>query len=139
MVNIPRLLDMTLELLLLFPQSMEIQNFLWKFYKFSRKLAFHSQSIPDLWGSAFLYLFLLYTIESQCTLQLYLQFPGQGDGALNRIENTMCFQYSVQLYVQFSSVIQLCPTLQPHGIQHSRPPCPPPTPGVYSNSCPLSQ
>ena len=60
MVNIPRLLDMTLELLLLFPQSMEIQNFLWKFYKFSRKLAFHSQSIPDLWGSAFLYLFLLY-------------------------------------------------------------------------------
>ena len=27
---------------------------------------------------------------------------------------------------------------QPHGLQHSRPPCPSPTPGVYSNSCPLS-
>ena len=26
----------------------------------------------------------------------------------------------------------------PHGLQHSRPPCPSPTPGVYSNSCPLS-
>lgn len=89
MVNIPHLLDMTLELLLL-PQSMEIQNFLWKFYKISRKLAFYSQSIPDLWGSAFLHLFLFYTIESQCTLQLYLQFPGQGDGALNHTENTMC-------------------------------------------------
>ena len=27
----------------------------------------------------------------------------------------------------------------PHGLQHARPPCPSPTPGVYSNSCPLSQ
>ena len=27
-------------------------------------------------------------------------------------------------------------SLQPHESQHSRPPCPSPTPGVYSNSCP---
>ena len=26
-----------------------------------------------------------------------------------------------------------------HGLQHTRPPCPSPTPGVYSNSCPSSQ
>ena len=25
----------------------------------------------------------------------------------------------------------------PHGLQHASPPCPSPTPGVYSNSCPL--
>ena len=30
-------------------------------------------------------------------------------------------------------------SLQSHGLQHPRPPCPLPTPGVYSNSCPLSQ
>ena len=30
-------------------------------------------------------------------------------------------------------------SLRPHGLQHSRPPCPSPTPGVYSNTCPLSQ
>ena len=30
-------------------------------------------------------------------------------------------------------------SLQPHGLQHARPPCPSPTPEVYSNSCPLSQ
>ena len=30
-------------------------------------------------------------------------------------------------------------SLWPHGLQHTRPPCPSPTPGVYSNSCPLSQ
>ena len=26
-----------------------------------------------------------------------------------------------------------------HGLQHARPPCPSPTPGAYSNPCPLSQ
>ena len=30
-------------------------------------------------------------------------------------------------------------SLQPHGLQHARPPCPSPTPEVYSNSCPLSR
>ena len=30
-------------------------------------------------------------------------------------------------------------SLQPHESQHSRPPCPSPTPGVHSNSRPLSQ
>ena len=41
--------------------------------------------------------------------------------------------------VQFSTVAQLCPSLQPHGLWHARLPCPPPTPGACSNSCPLSQ
>ena len=30
-------------------------------------------------------------------------------------------------------------SLQPHGLQHASPPCPSPTPGVYSDSCPLSR
>ena len=29
-------------------------------------------------------------------------------------------------------------SLWPHGLPHTRPPCPSPTPGVYSNKCPLS-
>ena len=29
--------------------------------------------------------------------------------------------------------------LWPRGLQHARPPCPSPTPGVYPNPCPLSQ
>ena len=32
----------------------------------------------------------------------------------------------------FSSVAQSCLTLRPHGLQHTRPPCPSPTPRVYS-------
>ena len=39
--------------------------------------------------------------------------------------------------VQFSSVMSS--SLQPHGPKHARPPCPPPTHGVHSNLCPLSQ
>ena len=30
-------------------------------------------------------------------------------------------------------------SLWPHGLQHARLPCPSPTPGAYSNSCPLSR
>ena len=33
---------------------------------------------------------------------------------------------------QFSSVAQSCLTLQPHGLQHARLPCPSPTPGLQS-------
>ena len=43
------------------------------------------------------------------------------------------------LLVQFSSVAQLCPTLRAHGLQHARLPCPSPTPGACSNSCPLNR
>ena len=40
---------------------------------------------------------------------------------------------------QFSSVAQSCLTLWLHGLQHDRFPCPSPTPGACSNSCPSSQ
>ena len=30
-------------------------------------------------------------------------------------------------------------SLRPHGLQHARPPCPSPTPGVHPNSCTMSQ
>ena len=39
--------------------------------------------------------------------------------------------------VQFSHSV-VSDSLRPHESQHARPPCPSPTPGVYSNSCPLS-
>ena len=37
------------------------------------------------------------------------------------------------------SVIQSCPALLPHGLQHTRLPCPSPSPRACSNSCPLSR
>ena len=40
--------------------------------------------------------------------------------------------------VQFSHSV-VSDSLWPHGLQHARPPCPSPTPGVYSNSCSSSR
>ena len=39
--------------------------------------------------------------------------------------------------VQFSRSV-VSDSLRPHELQHVRPPCPSPTPGVHPNPCPLS-
>ena len=44
----------------------------------------------------------------------------------------------VLLLLLFSHSI-VSDSLRPHGLQHSRLPCPSPSPGACSNSCPLSQ
>ena len=41
-------------------------------------------------------------------------------------------------FIQFSCSVTFN-SLRPHGLQHARPPFPSPTPGVHSNSYPLSQ
>ena len=46
--------------------------------------------------------------------------------------------YIIQSVSQFSHSV-VSNSLWPHGLQHTRLPYPSPTPGVYPNSCPLSQ
>ena len=46
------------------------------------------------------------------------------------------FTGCVYMYLLFT---QSCLTLRLRGLQHARLPCPSPSPGVCSNSCPLSQ
>ena len=46
--------------------------------------------------------------------------------------------YSILHSVQFSCSV-VSSSLRPHGLKHARPPCPSPTPRVYSNPRPLSQ
>ena len=43
------------------------------------------------------------------------------------------------IYIHQFSHSVVSDSLQPHEPQHARPPYPSPTPGVYPNSCPLSQ
>ena len=57
------------------------------------------------------------------------------------MKNVREYRIKIIVPIQFSSIqslshVWLC---DPHGQQHSRPPCPSPAPRVYSNSCPLSQ
>ena len=44
----------------------------------------------------------------------------------------------VEASIQFSPSV-VSDALWSHGLQHTRPSCPSPTPGAYSNSCPSSQ
>ena len=74
--------------------------------------------------------------------------PGEGNGnplQCSCLENSMdrgAWQATVHAVpkcsVQFSRSV-MSNSLQPHGLQHTRPPCPSPNPGVYSNSCPSSK
>ena len=48
------------------------------------------------------------------------------------------FHYFLINSVQFSCSV-MSNSLRPHGPQHARPPCPSPTPGIYSHSFPSSQ
>ena len=50
----------------------------------------------------------------------------------------LLFAWVRKASVQFSHSL-VSDSLRPHKLQHVRPPCPSPTPGVHSNSCPTSR
>ena len=55
------------------------------------------------------------------------------------IQNTTAEKKSRHItFIQFSRSVT-SDSLRPCGLQHARPPCPLPTPGVHSNSCPSSR
>ena len=54
------------------------------------------------------------------------------------LRQVMGHLYSTTLSVQFSHSV-VSDSLRPHELQHTRPPCPSPTPRVHPNPCPLSQ
>ena len=53
------------------------------------------------------------------------------------VEGMELADFPEDISVQFSCSV-VFDSLRPHGL-HTRPPCPSPTPGVYSNSCPLGR
>ena len=75
--------------------------------------------------------------NSQCML---LPYPGSAQKVLDTRKSTSgckdvpCCPSSVQ----FSHSV-VSDSLRPHGLQHARLPCPSPSPGACSNSCPLSK
>jgi len=51
----------------------------------------------------------------------------------------MCNWFTILISGVHFSLSVVSSSLRPHGLRHARPPCPSPTPEVYSNSCPLSR
>ena len=68
---------------------------------------------------------------------LYLDLPEEHHRGEPLLSLTKISSLDIRL-VQFSHSVTFN-SLRPHESQHARPPCPSPTPGVHSNSCPLSQ
>ena len=68
----------------------------------------------------------------------YIHYCGQESLRRNGVANMV--NKRVQNAVQLSSIQSLNHVLllRPHESQHARPPCPSPTPGVHSDSRPLS-
>ena len=67
-------------------------------------------------------------------------FSPDQDGCIRMIQAHYIYGalYFYCYSVQFSNSV-VSHSLQPHGLQHARIPCPSSTPRAYSNSCPLSQ
>ena len=75
---------------------------------------------------------LMYPYLREYTCQIYQFIP------FNNHSCCACHLALRDMPVQFSRSI-MSDSLRPYGLQHARPPCPSPTPRVYSNSCPSSR
>ena len=71
-----------------------------------------------------------------------IKTPQKSNSFLQKSQ-AFCHQHPLRLISTYFSSTQfshsvVSDSLLPHESQYARPPCPSPTPGVYSNSCPLS-
>ena len=78
---------------------------------------------------------ILFTIATKRIKYLGINLPKESKDIYTDNYKTLMKEISS---VQFSHSV-VSDSLQPHEPQHARPPCPPPTPSVHSNTCPLSQ
>ena len=109
----------------------------WSFHKIPECQIW--QKIRNLFGSVLFNMRLFWggsTGETRSDLLLSFLHPGVPMGKV------YIYIYT-SIYTRFSSVqfsrSVVSDSLRPHESQHARPPCPSPTPGVHSNSCPSSQ
>ena len=78
-------------------------------------------------------------LELACPLWLGMKMNTTAQvGEVNAGLRSRSRETPLQASVQFSLSV-VSDSLWPHGPQHARSPCPSSTPGVYSNSCPLSR
>ena len=76
--------------------------------------------------------------EELRSLLMKVKEESEKAGLKRNIQNTMIMPSSPISSVQFSRSV-LSDSLRLHEQQHTRPPCPSPTPGVYPNPCPSSR
>ena len=108
----------------------------------------HTEILNEILRPSFSFLFymvlidvLTYLILWYCQWLIEVIFSVEAYGCEgNRYQNVVtCPTVGLRSSISCCcSVVKSCLTLQPHGLQHTRLFCPPPPPGVCSNSCPLN-
>ena len=103
------------------------------FFKFQVQLCYSTSYLPspEPSSSEFCQLQVLqgFSVKSFCISHMHKNRATEArNKSWEHVKSSVYFSCSV-----------MSKSLQPQGLQHSRPPCPSPTPGVYSNSCPLSR
>ena len=92
------------------------------------KIVYSFHSVPPVWCRYW-----------PLVLSLALQVKN-GSTMIVKVENlSLSYFSSFILYSMQVSHFFVLYSLHPHALQHARPPCPSPTPGVHSNPCPLSR
>ena len=79
-----------------------------------------------------------FSLDYLCNQFIPEMYTSTWSRSLHMTHQTSDFRNKFHDSVQIRSDTQSCLTLQPHEPQHTRPPCPLPTPGVHPNPCPLS-
>ena len=104
-------------------------------------LQHHSSKASTLWSSAFFIVQLShpYMTTGKTIALTRWTFVGKVMSLLFNMLSRLVITFLPRSKVSEWSRSVVSDSLQPHGPQHTRPPCPSPTPKVYSNSCPLSR
>ena len=90
------------------------------------------------WDSWYLNISFLACLFEAIANISWLVFFGELENTLPPHTFTSTCSKSIVRNIYFSRSV-ISDSLQTHGLQHARPPCPSPTPGAYSNSWPLIQ
>ena len=100
----------------------------------SAKISYHvGEPTPDLQTCHLQHCNVCTCIAISCNIEI----PERRNWAVFTCSTQQKTQYLFSS-VQFSHSV-VSDSLQPHGLQHARPPCPSPTPRVHPNPCPSSQ
>ena len=109
--------------------------------KIQSKLRRVTWKSSTIWFPHYLHFLLL---PGQCLLCPLDTVPFLNPRPGSQVPRSMAFPTKVWPEQDAHSLVQFSHSVvfnssQPHGLQHTRPPCPSPTPRIYSNSCLLSQ
>jgi len=129
-------------------QQMGSRTWLHKFHKYSStirlpdRFEYHSGTVHYILKVCSKYIPYTYIHFSWIHVNVTTKWQGaelvRFKDILHKYIRYLYYRYIITYLYQFSRSV-VCDSLRPHELQHARPPCPSPTPGVHPNPCLLNQ